>query len=303
MTYVLENAKKFEFTMSTYLHFDPSSIKGWGTDFIIAGEFIHAILSYNTKKHTEYIDFYIFNEAGFTTLLDFYTNFYTKQHRYTIKNHYIEIETIEKEKYKLRLINAFGLNTIDIMNAMEIDILCCYYDGGEYISCFPKCEEAIVGRYISASNPKKCCISTILRAFEHGYMISNDICKALTIDVDNYIYKMSRMSLTYEDRRYLYMIEEEQRFQLQGIAVHSLAMAKSFLPYIYKHSIKDKIIAGTNINCGCFNPEFNICEVAAIIQEEKENTNAKEKIKENIYKFPPPPSRPVPKLPRYVFDI
>lgn len=310
----MDDAKKIPMSLSPFLNFDSHLLEGWGSDFIIAGEFIHDVLS-NCKKR--YLDFYIFNEAGFNTLLDFYPSRLGR--KYTIKAHYIEISS-EDYDYSVRLMNAFGSTPIDIMNGMEVEMLCCYYDG-ENIYQFPGCEDAIeTWSVTNTPNANKCCVSTIIRAIEKGYKISREILEALQIEcpdgedkphiqtcsglspgecedvMDHYedeLYDYMHVAIkpTNEDLNYLYDCEIQQHFQMQGITVYHVNLAKSFLPYIYQHPIKNQITRGSNINCGCCdNMAVDIEEIVETLHA----THLQEKYE--LEERPPVPSRPPPVL-------
>lgn len=307
--YMMDDAKKIPMNLSPYLKFDSRLLKGLGSDFIIAGEFIHDILG---NCNNRYLDFYIFDEAGFNELLDFYCS--KPGRKYTIKTHYIEISN---DDYIVRLINAFSSTPIDIMNMMEVEMLCCYYDG-EFIYQFPGCEDAIdTWTVIRTDNASKCCVSTIIRAIEQGYKISREILEALRIEcpdgegkphiqscaglspgerddvLDHYedeLYEYMQVAIqpSDEDLHDLYVYELGENFQMQGITVYHMGMAKAFLPYIYKNTIKDKMACGENINCGCFDMIIDMEEIVnALHTTHLEATPL-------VAERPPAPSRPPP---------
>ena len=308
--YTMNDAKKIPMSLTPYLEFDSRELKGWGSDFIIAGEFIHDVLS-NCKKR--YLDFYIFNKTGFNTLLEFYPSTLGGC-KYTIKTHYIEIISPMYE-YSVRLMNAFDLNPIDIINAMEAEMLCCYYDG-ENIYQFPGCEDAIdTWTVIRTANPCKCCVSTIINAINQGYKVSRETLKVLGLEHANdsdkphilnscaglspderdniiedyehelYEYMQVAISPTNEDINYLYDCEIQQSFQMQGITVYHMGLAKAFLPYIYQNQIKERIARGININCGCFDSILDMKEIVEVLHTEKK-----------ALERPAAPSRPPPVL-------
>ena len=306
--YTMDDAKQIPMNLSPYLRFEVRQLKGWGSDFIIAGEFIHDVLGNCKRLH---LDFYIFSKAGFNTLLDFYISSPGHTYKYTINMHYIEI--IGPDNI-VRLINAIGLTPIDIMNGMEVEMLCCFYDG-ECIYQFPGCEDAIdTWTVVHTRDASNCCINTILRAIEQDYKISREILEEFDIVFNNkphiqscaglskedtedvmdfyddelYEYMCTAIKPTDEDMHYLYERKMKQNFQMQGITVYHAHMAKSFLSYIYKHPIKDKLTSNENINCGCFTTEVymqdSVLSMCCIIVEEKEKELER----------PPAPSRPPP---------
>jgi hypothetical protein len=270
--YTLEDAKKININLSPFFRCDLQRLNGWSTDFILAGEFIHDVLT-DTKRSN--MDFYIFTENGFNTLLDFFSSktIYTDKYTYAIKTHYIEIISEYFKNNIIRLINAFNLTPIDIMNAMEIDILRCFYDG-DTIYQFNVCEGAIESIEIHANNNNNCCPITILKAIDKGYEISHEILEGLGIRFNNRPISPSRyerdgeyddhyeiyrdsleeylytaVMLTKEQMSYLYeLCETKQKENCKYITLYDVEMTKYFLHYIYKHSIKNL----DNINCGCF---------------------------------------------------
>ena len=306
--YTMNDANKISLALSPFLKFDSQLLKGWGSDFIIAGEFIHDVLG-NFKPRN--MDFYIFTKAGFNEVLELYSS--TPGRKYTIKTHYIEISGPGNEGYIVRLMNAFDLTPIDIMNAMEIELLCCYYDG-DNIYQFPGCADAIdTWNVIRTADASKCCASTIIRAIEQGYKISREILKELGVafpdDDKPYILSCAGLSLSehddvmdyYEDELYEYMqvaikpssnslydvyvseSESDANFLMQGITVYHMGIAKSFLPYIYQNPIKERIACGTNINCGCFEMIVDMEDIVEVLHTEKK-----------ALERPPAPSRPPP---------
>ena len=81
----------------------------------------------------------------------------------------------------------------------------------------------------------------------------------------------------------LYVYESDVNFQMQGIAVYHMGLAKSFLPYIYQNPIKERIACGTNINCGCFEMIVDMEDIMKALHTEKK-----------ALERPPAPSRPPP---------
>lgn len=304
--YTMDNAKKIPLALSPFLKFDSRLLKGWGPNFIIAGEFIHDVLG-NFKPRN--IDFYIFTKAGFNEVLNLYSS--APGRKYTIKTHYIEISGSDNDDYVVRLINAFDLTPIEIMNAMEIELLCCYYDG-ENIYQFPGCADAIDSwNVVRTTDASKCCASTIIRAIEQGYNISREILKELGVDYPDadqpnilscaglspgerddlmdyyhdelYEYMQVAVKPSNEDLHDLYVSESDANFQMQGITVYHMGLAKAFLPYIYQNPIKERIACGTNINCGCFEMIIDMEEIVEVLHTEKK-----------ALERPPAPSRPPP---------
>jgi hypothetical protein len=292
----MEDAKKIPINLSPFTHFNLQQIKGWLTDFIIAGEFIHDVLTDNEKSN---IDFYIFTEKGFHTLLEYFSRTYSIDtysiDTYTIKTHYINIK--HESGMNINLINAFTLTPIEIINKMEVDILRTFYDG-ETIYQFIDCEGAIESQQLHANNAHQCCPITILKAIDKGYEISREILEELGIkfndrpispdrlerngEYDNHYdlyidsmdeYLHTTIIPTKEQMDYLH--ETKSKENCKGITVNDLELAKCFLPYIYKNSIRNV----NNINCGCF--ELNFTEMIEAIHLHK----------------PKMPVRPVPLLP------
>jgi len=320
----MEDARIIPLNLSPFLGFNISSLQGWNRDFIIAGEFISDILSANEQA---FMDFYIFNEMGFHTLLDLFDNLNLnilssngssgEGVNFTIKTHYIEIKMPKALRSQanyvtIRLINAFNTSPLDIMNAMDVGLFCCYYDG-EFIHQFPSCEEAIASQQVRAFDSRKCCVETTLRLIRKGYNISRDILRSVGAQIDEgerphprssgqtltqeqredvmdyyeeelYDFLQTAIKPSESDMHDMYDYDRQQRFQSQGITVYYKGMAKSFLPYVYQHSIRKRMNDAANINCGCFDMVFDIQEVSHIDTEiiDKERPTA--------------PTRPVPQL-------
>lgn len=298
--YTMEDAKKISINLSPFFHFNLQQIKGWLTDFIIAGEFIHDVLTDTEKSN---IDFYIFTEKGFHTLLGYFSTYTYSIATYTIKTHYINIQY--ESGLNINLINAFALSPIEIINEMEVDILRSFYDG-ETIYQFIDCEGAIESQQIHANNVHQCCPITILKAINKGYEISREILEELGIkfndrpcspdrlerngEYDNHYdlyidsmdeYLHTTIIPTTEQMDYLYdLCETKIKENCKGITVTDLELAKSFLPFIYKNSIRNV----NNINCGCF--ALNFIEMIQQIHADQIHLHK-----------PKMPVRPVPLLP------
>jgi len=311
----MSDANKIAFNISPFLDFDTRLLKGWNTDFIIAGEFIHNVLS-NNSLH--YVDFYIFTEKGFHTLLNFFDKInYNYKPEYAIKTtYYIEISN------KVRLFNALDTTPIEIINNMEADIVACFYDG-EHVHVFPGCEDAIDSlTVIQTADPNKCNPSTILNAIHQGYKISCEIVDSLGIALedkpqmptDNLHYSMSSEDLNeitneYDNDLIQYMqsaieLSDEQYFDLceketlqyhtqqqSMIKVYNLTNATQLLlPYVLSHSIKEQIKQKQNFNAGYGPPVDIMMKCSLTLSDTKVN-------KETQLSFPPPPNRPLPQLP------
>jgi len=300
----MEDAKQIPFNLSPFLEFDTRLLKGWNTDFIIAGEFIHDVLSNITPQ---YIDFYVFTENGFHTLLDFLKIFMYKPNYSITTSYYIEINN------KVRLFNAFNTEPMDIINNMEADLFACFYDG-ENIQQFPGCEDSIDAlEVIHTFNPKKCNVTTILTAVNHGYKISREILATLGVLLDESDKPQNTLTMAsttedfneYENDVFQYLqvavaLTDDEYFALctkdnaqhhdhsqASIKVYNLANAKQLLlPYILQHSIRKQIDQEENFNAG-YGPPVDILHLSRPTMTNKETQLT----------FPPPPNRPLPVCP------
>lgn len=280
--YTIEDAKKIHINLSPFFRFNFQRINGWLTDFIIVGEFIHDVLTDNEKRN---IDFYIFTEKGFHTLINYFSSKTIDTYTYTVKTYYIDITSCYFVGH-IRLINAFTLTPMDIMNAMEVDILRSFYDG-ETIYQFPDCEGAIESMEIHANHANTCCPITILNAIDKGYDISREILEGLGLKFNNRPIRPSRYEWdghydsysdsieeylhtaimpTKEQMDYLYeLCITKKKENNKGITVNDLGLIISFMPYIYKNSIVSTKV--DNINCGCFELKFE--EMIELLNERK----------------------------------
>ena len=128
------NYTKVNFDIKPYLPFPIHDIKGWGTNFIIAGGFIHDII-HNIKPKD--IDFWIFNKKGFVSLINFFSKYY-KNCSYSIYPALIEINTPDC-LYPIQLINSFcNIDKYMVVPNFDLDYVRCFFDGTD-IYAFPDC--------------------------------------------------------------------------------------------------------------------------------------------------------------------
>jgi hypothetical protein len=323
----MEDATKIPLNLSPFLDFNVGQLKGWNKDFILAGDFIHTILA-NKKAH--YIDFYIFTKEGFNELIDFFSNKYELTYtykgytfdthvltEYTCKEYYLEINC--KNENPIRLYNAFNISPIQIMNAMELDILRCFYDG-KNIYQFPDCDKAIDTQTIAPSykhnhtSNNKYYVVAIMNAIHQGYKIPRSILKMLGIefidvkDNPDPVHPQDAMAEDYKNEYYntpilvsdnqlqlLYDKYRDIQYEMQnGITVHMKHAAKLLLPIIYRCTIFQKNESIHHL----FTYDFNEVLSMLNMQECEELDEKAEPIQEQKTTYrPPAPNRPLPSPP------
>jgi hypothetical protein len=136
------------FDLIQYLLFDPSKLTGWNTDFIISGDCIHHILI-NYTPSIKTIDFCIFTEKGFYTLLNFFNN-NMKISQFNVFNWGVELKIKNNQNYIINLYNTLEpkWNLISAVTSYELDFNRCFYDGSNIIM-FPDCKKSIDTNVIS----------------------------------------------------------------------------------------------------------------------------------------------------------
>jgi len=95
-------------TINKYLKFDSSKLDGFGTDFIISGNFLHHIL---IDKETNELEFCIMTENGFLKVLEFFSKNFNYI-RYSITTYGIDLD-IESYPYLVKLYNTIGWTILE----------------------------------------------------------------------------------------------------------------------------------------------------------------------------------------------
>ena len=121
--------------INDHLHFDSSLLEGWFVDFIISGDFVHNVLN---KFNSNEINFMVFTEKGFHTLLFFFYKM-TNHITFSITQESIDLN-IYGYPYKVKLFNRIDWSIYQCMESYYYDYKKCFYDG-QYIKISPECYE------------------------------------------------------------------------------------------------------------------------------------------------------------------
>ncbi len=243
--------------INDYLQFDSSKLNGFGTDFIISGNFIHNILI--NKKANE-LDFCILTKKGFVTILDFFSKNFNYI-RYSITTYGIDLN-IDSYPYVVKLFNTIEWTILQCIDTYTIEYSKCYFDG-KNIKISPECERIIKEKkiYFHTLSYKE-----IEEATNNGYKFRKESLKALDIidiclnkiskdgDCEGYIgmnfhdltnkeienlKRLVKLHECYENDKYFYIF----------VINNSLDIMKQLLPLIYKYKPKYKNLC----DCDCCN--------------------------------------------------
>ncbi len=248
------------FNLQKHISFNLEDIKGWNTDFIIYGSFIHnALLSFKFITISEgKIDFAIFTENGYQILLNFFNDNY-KNIKYNVFKNGVEliIETETETEIVIELNNFIGHSIESVLNTIKFECHKCYFDGKNII-VYPECIKTINTGVIEKMNGNNTNFTKreFMECYNYDYKFSIDIYKKLDIidirdgrdainngkvfiNVKNTHYEVEYYKLTkYEDRGfdiYLEFPDNDDDYYNILIKFSNLKQLMVIMPLIYKY--------------------------------------------------------------------
>jgi hypothetical protein len=259
---VCENLK--DFNLQKYVSFNLEDIKGWNTDFIIYGTFIHDVINNINIFDSDQgkIEFGIFTENGYETLLKYFNDNF-KDIEYNVFKNGVELAIeLENKVLIIELTNFIGYSIETLLDTINFECNKCYFDGKNVI-VYPECRKTINTRVIEKMNGNntKFTRREFMQCYKNNYKFSIDIYKKLDIlrpenesdSINNKkiiifmkdttfeaeYYKLSK----YEDRgldNYLYCFDDDDYYNIL-IKFSDLTKLMVIMPLIYKYPIVNDI--------------------------------------------------------------
>jgi hypothetical protein len=174
---VCDNLKDLNFQQ--YVSFNLEDIKGWNTDFIIYGSFIHDVIN---SRDQDKIEFGIFTENGFETLLKYFNDNFKDIEYVVFKNGVELVIELENKTLLIELINFIGYSIETLLNTIKFECHKCYFDGKNII-VYPECRKTINTGVIEKMNGNntKFTKREFMQCYNNDYKFSIDIYKKLDI--------------------------------------------------------------------------------------------------------------------------
>ena len=195
MSTEIKNYVVYDVDLKQHLPFNVDELKGWGTNFVIAGGFIHDIVH---GMEPNDIDIWIFTTNGFIELLSFFSKSYTDIN-YKIYPSVIEINSPDF-KYPIQLINSInegddeeyktkiwwghgetvaGAAASRVISMFDMDYTRCFFDGKNtyvFTECLNAWSSKVIRDVISYDHLRS---SRILKAHKKGYQIEKKMASGI----------------------------------------------------------------------------------------------------------------------------
>lgn len=242
-----------DLNLQQYVSFNLEDIKGWNTDFIIYGSFIHDVININSSYQGK-IEFGIFTENGFETLLKYFKDIDIEYN--VFKN---GVELVIDKTLVIELANFIGYSIETLLNTVKFECHKCYFDGKNII-VYPECRKTINTGVIEKMNGNntKFTKREFMQCYNNGYQFSINIYNKIDIiDPQNQsdgknnkqirkfmrdiIYEVDYYKLSkYEDRGfdiYLEFPDNDDDYYDVLIKFTDLKQLMIIMPLIYKYPV------------------------------------------------------------------
>jgi hypothetical protein len=260
---VCDDLKNLNFQKYVSFNLEDININnGWNTDFIIYGNFIHDVINhikFIDSSDQDKIEFGIFTENGFETLLKYFNDNFKDIEYVVFKNGVELVIELENKTLLIELINFIGYSIETLLNTIKFECHKCYFDGKNII-VYPECRKTINTGVIEKMNGNntKFTKREFMQCYNNDYKFSIDIYKKLdilrpengsdTINQNNkqirkfmrdIIYEVEYYKLSkYEDRGfdiYLELQDNDDDYYDVLIKFSDMKQLMIIMPLIYKY--------------------------------------------------------------------